>query len=136
MGASVQPGASDVAKAFEPALAVAANLTSDGTLVKTVNYGVETTWNVAALRELAPVEGTTSGAVGALRKLASKLDASTQLATDADFKDAWAQLEKAAAASNDMLRGVALALAGAEFDQAAKRLAGATRASRRRFAQI
>ena len=135
LGASVQPGASDVAKAFEPALAVAANLTSDGTLVKTVSDGVETTWDVAALRALAPVEGTTSGAVGALRKLASKLDASTQLATDADFKEAWAQLEKAAAASNDMLRGVALALAGAEFDQAAKRLAGET-TSRRLFALL
>ena len=42
LGASVQPGASDVAKAFEPALAVAANLTSDGTPVKTVSGRVET----------------------------------------------------------------------------------------------
>ena len=128
-------GASDVAKAFEPALAVAASLTADGTLVKTVNDGVETTWDVASLRTIAPVEGATPGAVEALRKLAAKLDASTQLATNADFKDAWAQLEKAAAASNDMLRGVALALAGAEFDQAAKRLTGET-TSRRLFALL
>ncbi|MBQ9126863.1 MAG: formylglycine-generating enzyme family protein, partial [Thermoguttaceae bacterium] len=125
---------SDVAKAFLPALAVAASLASE-TNVKTVSDGVETVWNVASLRSVAPVEEAIPGAVAALRGLAARLDASTRLSTDADFKDAWAQLEKATTASNDVLRSVALALAGREFDRAAERQASDA-ASRRLFALL
>ena len=125
---------SDVAKAFLPALAVAASLASE-TNVKTVSDGVETVWNVASLRSVAPVEEAIPGAVAALRGLAARLDASTRLSTDADFKDAWAQLEKATTASNDVLRSVALALAGPEFDRAAERQASDA-ASRRLFALL
>ena len=125
---------SDVAKAFLPALAVAASLASE-TNVKTVSGGVAAVWNVASLRSVAPVEEAIPGAVAALRGLAARLDASTRLSTDADFKDAWAQLEKATTASNDVLRSVALALAGPEFDRAAERQASDA-ASRRLFALL
>ncbi len=110
----------DVAQIFGPALAVAANMTTDATAT-TLTDGVETTWNVESLRRVAAVDRALSNSYEALRAWATKNAESTTAPDDADFSKAWTRFEEARDASNERLRGVALAYAATAFEGAAER---------------